>query len=236
MRPPCWPQAAEAVGVSAQADHTRPALHFSAQFGFPRGRLGRLAGAVMALENRRANRLVLELLDLQPDDYVLEVGCGPGVALAQAARMATFAVGADPSEVMVAQARRRCRAAIRAERAEVITASASELPFDDDFFTCAFAVHTMHHWPCLADGLLELHRVIEPAGRVALAGRVERPGRDPHANGAGEEELGAFAKLLAELGFTDIARSDHDLGRETLAVFRAHRRSRCAVTPQRRGL
>jgi ubiquinone/menaquinone biosynthesis C-methylase UbiE len=113
----------------------------------------------MALENRRANRLVIELLDLQPDDYVLEIGCGPGVALAQAASKAKFAVGADPSEVMVAQARRRCRSAIHAERAEVTTAPADELPFDDDFFTCAFTVHTMHHWPCLPDGLRELRRV-----------------------------------------------------------------------------
>ena len=57
---------------------------------------------------------------------------------------------------MVAQAQRRCRYAINAERAEVTIAPADELPFDDDFFTCAFAVHTMHHWPCLADGLREL--------------------------------------------------------------------------------
>jgi len=179
----------------------------------------------MALENRRANRLVIDLLDLQPDDYVLEVGCGPGVALAQAAGKAKFAVGADPSEVMVVQARRRCGSAIRAERAEVATASADRLPYDDDFFTCAFTVHTMHHWPCLPDGLLELHRVIEPGGRIGLAGRVMRSGRDPHAHGAGEEELTALAELLAELGFIDIERSDHNLGRETLAVFLARRRS-----------
>lgn len=61
---------------------------------------------------------------------------------------------------------------------------------------------------------------------VALAGRIQRPGRDPHAHGAGEEELAAFATLLTELGFTGIARSDHDLGRETLAVFLADRPSR----------
>jgi ubiquinone/menaquinone biosynthesis C-methylase UbiE len=177
----------------------------------------------MALENRRANRLVVELLDLQPDDYVLEVGCGPGVAVAYAARKARFTAGVDPSEVMVTQARRRCRSTIRAQRAEVTTAPAAELPFDDDFFTCAFAVHTMHHWPCLADGLRELHRVVEPGGRVALAGRAQRAGRGPHAHGAGEEELAAFATVLTEFGFAGIARSDHDLGRETLAVFLAQR-------------
>jgi hypothetical protein len=65
--------------------------------------------------------------------------------------------------------------------------------------------------------------VIEPGGRLALAGRVQRPGRDPHAHGASEGELAAFEELLAELGFTEITRSDQSLGRETLAVFLARR-------------
>jgi hypothetical protein len=82
---------------------------FDAQFGLPRGALGRLVGTIMAFENRSANSIVVDRLEIQPDDYLLEVRCGPGVALALSARRARFAVGVDPSEVMVAQARRRCR-------------------------------------------------------------------------------------------------------------------------------
>jgi ubiquinone/menaquinone biosynthesis C-methylase UbiE len=195
---------------------------FFSQFGFPRGRMGHVAGVIMALENRAANRLVVDLARLREGDYVLEVGCGPGVALLQAASRARFAVGVDPSEVMTAQARRRCRTAIRKQRAQVDRASAAHLPYDDAFFTCALAIHSTHHWPCLKDGLHELHRVLEPGARCLLAGRIQRSGRDPHANGASDEQLASFVTLLSETGFAAIERTNHALRRETLAIFHAH--------------
>jgi ubiquinone/menaquinone biosynthesis C-methylase UbiE len=194
---------------------------FYSQFGFPHGGMGHVAGVIMALENRIANRLVVDLARLRLDDYVLEVGCGPGVALRRAAARARFAVGVDPSDVMIAHARWRCRRAIRQQRAQVHVAGAARLPYDDAFFTCAFSIHSMHHWPCLTDGLRELHRVLEPGARCLLAGRSQRPGRDPHANGASDEELASFVTLLRETVFTAIERTNHLLRRETLTIFHA---------------
>src|SRR5262245_42418303 len=108
-----------------------PLERFFAHFGHPRGRLGALAGHVMAWENRAVNALVVDLLAVRPADVVLEVGCGPGVAVALAARRATegLVVGTDPSPVMVAQARRRNRARIGAGRVEVTPAPAERLPY-----------------------------------------------------------------------------------------------------------
>jgi ubiquinone/menaquinone biosynthesis C-methylase UbiE len=196
----------------------RPAV---SQFGLPRGLAGRLAGAVMAVENRTANRLVVDTLDPGSEDFVLEVGCGPGVALAQLAERARFAAGVDPSDVMVAQAQRRLRRAVASGRAEVCRAEAAWLPYDDDFFTSALALHTIHHWACVKAGLHELHRVVAPGGRVVLAERLARPGRDPHARGFSEADAAAFEEQLARSGFTGIARADHRLPRETLAIYTA---------------
>ena len=193
----------------------------ASQFGLPRGLAGRLAGAVMALENRTASRLVADVLDPGSEDFVLELGCGPGVALARVAERARFTVGADPSAVMVAQAGRRLRRAVASGRAEVCRAEAAWLPYDDDFFTCALALHTIHHWPCVKAGLRELHRVVEPGGRVVLADRLARPGRDPHARGFSEADAAAFEHVLARSGFGAIERVDHRLSRETLAVYTA---------------
>src|SRR5262249_55254817 len=50
-------------------------------FGRPKGFLGRLGGMIMARVNRDAAAQVIELLNVRPDDKVLEVGFGPGVAV-----------------------------------------------------------------------------------------------------------------------------------------------------------
>jgi len=57
------------------------------QFGKPSGFLGVLAGIIMLVRpsNRLRNLRTLELLDVRPEDRVLEVGFGPGLAVARAA-------------------------------------------------------------------------------------------------------------------------------------------------------
>src|SRR5258707_13503260 len=50
-------------------------------FGRPKGVLGRLGGVIMARVNRDAAAQVIEVLDVRPNDKVLEVGFGPGVAI-----------------------------------------------------------------------------------------------------------------------------------------------------------
>jgi trans-aconitate methyltransferase len=56
--------------------------------------------------NVARNRWAVQLLDVQPTDRVIEVGCGPGVAIAALATRATrgVVVGVDHSQVMIGQA------------------------------------------------------------------------------------------------------------------------------------
>ena len=194
-------------------------------FGQPRGALGRLAGWIMARENVRVNQLVVELLDIGPEDRVLEVGCGPGVALADAARRASagFVAGVDPAAVMVAQAQRRCHAAIAAGRAEVRLAPAASLPYADQSFTRAFSVNALPHWPSAQDGFAELRRVLRPGGRVVIALRKQRQsaGADPHAHGATADELAALCTTLEALGFAEVDALEQEFGRETLVTILA---------------
>ena len=60
------------------------------QFGDPRGTAGTVAGWVMAHRpsNRRRNRWVVSLLDVQPTDRVLEIGFGHGHTIERLARRA----------------------------------------------------------------------------------------------------------------------------------------------------
>jgi SAM-dependent methyltransferase len=86
-----------------------------AQFHQPTGAVGHVAGWIMGRRssNVARNRWAVQLLDVQPADRVIELGCGPGVAIAALATRATrgLVVGVDHSQVMIRQARRRNRAA-----------------------------------------------------------------------------------------------------------------------------
>src|SRR5215204_7648513 len=81
-----------------------------AQFGRPAGLWGRAAGLLMAhrSSNRRRNAWAVSLLDVRPDDRVLEIGFGPGLAIRELARLAVdgYVCGIDHSELMLRRARR----------------------------------------------------------------------------------------------------------------------------------
>ena len=52
------------------------------QFGEPRGVKGWLAAQLVARLTGDANRWMVDCLEVQRDDRVLDVGCGPGLAVA----------------------------------------------------------------------------------------------------------------------------------------------------------
>ncbi|MGH2370537.1 MAG: class I SAM-dependent methyltransferase, partial [Chloroflexota bacterium] len=109
-----------------------PLRRLFAQFAQPSGLLGHVAGFLMARTDAD-DRWVVELLDVQPDDRVIEIGFGPGVAIGLLAERATagLVAGVDPSEVMVRQATRWNRAAVRAGRVELRQGATAALPYPD---------------------------------------------------------------------------------------------------------
>ncbi len=139
------------------------------QFGGPKGPKGWLAAHLVARLTGEANRWMVDCLQVGPDDRVLDVGCGPGLAVAVAARVSEGpVVGVDTSDTMVRLARRRNRAAIRQGRVEIRRADAARLPYPDGHFTRAGSLNSLQFWTRPEDGLVELYRVLEPGGRVAV--------------------------------------------------------------------
>lgn len=140
------------------------------QFGQPRGARGWLAGHLVARLTGDANRWMVDCLQVGPQDRVLDVGCGPGLAVAAAAALVSdgTVVGVDASPTMVRLARRRNRTAVRQGRVEILRADAARLPYPDGHFSRAGSLNSLQFWPSPDDGLRELHRVLEPGGRVAV--------------------------------------------------------------------
>jgi ubiquinone/menaquinone biosynthesis C-methylase UbiE len=137
-------------------------------FGRPRGLLGRLGGVIMARMNEACGAWVCGLLELGPDDRVLEIGFGPGAIIRRLSSSAAHVAGIDPSAEMVAQARARNAAAIQSGRVDLRCGSVESLPFDDDSFDKALAINSMQVWPDPVGGLREIRRVMKPGGTVAL--------------------------------------------------------------------
>jgi ubiquinone/menaquinone biosynthesis C-methylase UbiE len=137
-------------------------------FGRPRGVPGRLGGIIMAHTNDACGAWVVELLEIETNESVLEVGFGPGVAIKRLSELAGHVTGVDQSREMIAQARARNASAIKSGRVELRHGSADSLPFEDNTFDKAMAVNAMHIWPDGIAGLREMRRVMKSGGTIGL--------------------------------------------------------------------
>src|SRR5581483_9420113 len=172
----------------------------------PRGAAGRVAAWEMAHRpsNRQRSRWVVSLLDVRPADRVLEIGFGPGVAVAALVRAgAGHVYGMDHSGVMLRQASRRNAAAIRAGRVTLIQASAEQIPPAlDGPFDAILAVNSLAFWPAPAEQLAGLRRRLAPGGRIAIASQPRCPGATAETSRGAAREI---EDLLRAAGFTDLS-------------------------------
>jgi SAM-dependent methyltransferase len=99
-------------------------------FGRPKGLLGCLGGLIMARMNRDAAERVIALLEVRPNDWVLEIGFGPGVAIQLLVERVPggFIAGVDPSLAMVGQAAARNASALTASGLICVTVGSKRCP------------------------------------------------------------------------------------------------------------
>jgi SAM-dependent methyltransferase len=189
------------------------------QFHHPTGLAGHAAGLVMGhrSSNVQRNRWAVDLLEAQPTDHVLELGCGPGVAIAALADRATrgLVVGVDHSSVMIAQARRRNAAAVRAGRVRLVCASVKQLDVEGGPFDAALAVNNAGFWPEPVERLREIGARLRPGGQIALVSQPRSPGATAATSAAAGDEL---ARMLTDAGFTAVRVDTLDLDPPAVCV------------------
>ena len=126
---------------------------------------------------------VVEWLSPQPNERILDLGCGDGQLTAKLAVTGAILTGVDASAEMVAAA---CARGINA-----VQASAEQLPFPDASFDAVFS-NAVLHWVRDHNAMMrEVHRVLIPGGRFV----AEMGG---HGNVAAI--LVAFTAVLARHG------------------------------------
>lgn len=116
----------------------------------------------------------LELLDVEPDDRVLDVGCGTGETARHLLPRAGSVQGIDLSPEQLTTAVEKDDL----EGAGFVAADAESLPYRDGSFDAVVSVGSIMYWEDPEAVLRELRRVTSPGGEVLVMG-FNRRGASP---------------------------------------------------------
>ena len=186
----------------------------ASQFRKPSGLLGRLIGNGMARGNEAEAVWTIDLLKLQPDTRVLEVGFGPGVAIKYAAQRAPqgHVSGIDYSKTMLQAARKRNASAIRNGLVDLRHGDVKSLPYGDEEFDRALAIHCIYFWTEPIACLLEIRRVLRTNGVLAITILPKDkwpPRRTPPTDVFNLYSASEVAHLLLEADFQEVWVEDY---------------------------
>jgi ubiquinone/menaquinone biosynthesis C-methylase UbiE len=175
---------------------------------------------VMNHGDHPTNRMTVELAELAPDDVVVDVGCGSGEAVREAAQRLTRGrvIGVDPSPAMLRFARELTKEHERQPRIEFREAPAEKLPVPDNTATVVLVINSLHHWQDVDAGLAEVLRILKPGGRLFLGDEEVGNGRCGHGEGKMTEPAYVLS-LLERAGFVDVTLRKHADGEVRMFLF-----------------
>jgi len=134
-------------------------------------------------ENRHKDKAI-ELLTIQADEAVLEIGPGTGYALVRLARAVGEtgkAYGLELSPRMLERARARAYDAGLEKRVGLVQGDAADIPFPDETFDAVFASFVLEVFSPIdvPRVLAECRRVLRPQGRIGVVSLAAGGKRTP---------------------------------------------------------
>ena len=147
--------------------------------------------------------IVAEMLDLQPEDELLDIGCGPGAFLATRAQRVRRVAGLDPSPVMLREAEKRLAGRVAAGTAQLVLGSSAALPFSDGEFSAVTVITAPAN-------LAEVFRVLRPGGRFVYVDELIPDPKKPSSErtaGTGVPwhwNEADFRRMIEDAGFADL--------------------------------
>ena len=118
--------------------------------------------------NEEMRTEALELLDFEPDDRVLDIGCGTGFATKGLLDHVDRVYGLDQSPHQLEKAYAKF-----GKRDGPVTfhlGDAERLPFEDDTFDVVWSSGSIEYWPNPVDALRECRRVAKPGTQILIVG------------------------------------------------------------------
>jgi ubiquinone/menaquinone biosynthesis C-methylase UbiE len=196
-----------------------PVNHHADHPGFS-GLTGALFALVFLAVGRASARLAVDLAGVASGDRVIDIGCGPGEAVRQAARRGATVTGIDPAPVML----RIARMVTRGGAVQWKQGAAERVPLPDGCATVVWSLATVHHWQDVGAGLREVRRLLTPGGRLLAVERQSPEGATGIAgHGWTRRQADAFAAQCRTAGFDEVEVGAHRAGRRAVWVVRARR-------------
>jgi SAM-dependent methyltransferase len=185
------------------------------QLQHPRGLFGKALFAWMTTKTIAHARWTADLLDVQPDDEVLEIGFGNGANIGLLAQRASKGrvAGAEVSETAIEMASKRNARAISEGRVKLHQAAGGALPFDDGTFNKACTVATVYVIADPGAVFREMHRVLKPNGLAAVTFPVRENFmrfKPTGTKGFHLHELADLEAAFREAGFVELRTERND--------------------------
>lgn len=112
----------------------------------------------------------IQMLDVQPNESILEIGCGTGHSLIEFSNKGGKVIAMDISEGMINVARKRTQNKVPKRTVEFCQADGSSIPFSDGQFDAVFLSFTLELFdtPDIPKVLYECRRVLRSNGRIGV--------------------------------------------------------------------
>ncbi|PVX24888.1 MAG: hypothetical protein CW691_06175 [Candidatus Bathyarchaeum sp.] len=110
---------------------------------------------------------LLKFMNLEPSDYVLDLGCGTGFLFSHVAQKVKMVAGLDVSQKALKEAKERAK---MFSNVFLIRADADNVPFVDQVFDKIFAVTVLQNMPEPKLTVIEMKRTAKTTAIFAVTG------------------------------------------------------------------
>jgi ubiquinone/menaquinone biosynthesis C-methylase UbiE len=144
---------------------------FTEQARKPAGLFGRFVMSIIFDQgNAFLNGFVNELMSVQIDDRIIEIGFGTGKLIYKMAQKIETGLieGVDFSNTMVSIAQKRNKKNIANGKVTIIEGNFDEIPYEKDKFTKACSVNTLYFWPKPEHTAKKIVDMLKPEGKLIL--------------------------------------------------------------------
>ncbi len=155
----------------------------------------------------------LQMLTLEDDSQVIDLGCGGGKTVQRLAIHTPEGkvFGLDYSEDCVDWANELNHRAVEEGHVVIIRGEVDNTPFEDENFDAATAVETIYFWPDIQKSFKEVHRILKAGGQFLVINEAYPDDNNKEKNKV-YEEVGnmvvpspeELTSWLEEAGFKDV--------------------------------